>query len=59
MSGDRPDLCHAVRGLASSMRSPRTGDWLRLKIFGEAALHEESIQGAVGRGLQGQWTEGR
>ena len=31
MSGDRPDLCHAVRGLASSMRSPRTGDWLRLK----------------------------
>ena len=29
------------------------------EIFGEAALHEESIQGAVGRGLQGQWTEGR
>ena len=31
MSVDRPDLCHVVRTLASSMKNPEMVDWLRLK----------------------------
>ena len=31
MSVDRPDLCHVVRSLASSMKNPKMVDWLRLK----------------------------
>ena len=31
MSVDRPDLAHAVRMLATAMKSPKAGDWGRLK----------------------------
>ena len=31
LSSDRPDLCHAVRTLASAMKQPKPNDWLRLK----------------------------
>ena len=31
MSTDRPDLCHVVKTLASSMKTPRASDWARLK----------------------------
>ena len=31
LSADRPDLSHAVRTLASSMKGPKLGDWQRLK----------------------------
>ena len=31
LSQDRPDVIHASRTLASAMKSPKMGDWLRLK----------------------------
>lgn len=31
LSVDRPDLCHAVRGLAGAMKGPKINDWLKLK----------------------------
>ena len=31
LSTDRPDLCHAVRALASAMKAPKMNDWLKLK----------------------------
>ena len=31
LTTDRPDLCHAVRGLASAMKTPKLSDWMRLK----------------------------
>lgn len=31
LSVDRPELCHVVRTLASSMKAPKMNDWLKLK----------------------------